>query len=52
MVKCSIAIITDVVGDDVEQLKLSYTAGKSINWGSHFGDDLVFSTNAVHLHTP
>lgn len=40
--KCYIVIIIDVVGKNVEQLELSYTAGKNVNWGNHFGDFGIF----------
>lgn len=36
-------------GEDMEQLEVSYSAGKSVNWYRHFGK-LVVSIKAEHTY--
>lgn len=33
-------LITLVVGEDVEELELSYTTGGNVKWYNHFGEQL------------
>lgn len=36
-------LINTSIGEDVEELGPTYTAGRNAKWGKHFGEQLVIS---------